>query len=60
MDYRSILKNQLEQRKIINPRFSMRSLAQKIELSPSKLSEISPRFADFKDLDGNIWGIEET
>lgn len=20
----------------------------------------SPRFADFKDLDGNIWGIEET
>lgn len=40
MDYRTILKSQLEQRKIINPRFSMRSLAHKIELSPSKLSEI--------------------
>lgn len=40
MNYRSILKNQLNQRKLINPRFSLRSLAQKIELSPSKLSEI--------------------
>ncbi len=40
MDYRTILKKQLDQRKVINPRFSMRSLAKKIELSPSKLSEI--------------------
>lgn len=40
MDYRTILKKQLAQRKLINSRFSMRSLAQKIELSPSKLSEI--------------------
>jgi transcriptional regulator with XRE-family HTH domain len=40
MDYRTILKKQLEQRKLINPRFSMRSLAMKIELSASKLSEV--------------------
>ena len=40
MDYRAILRNQLHLRKVINPRFSMRSLALKIALSPSKLSEV--------------------
>ncbi len=40
MDYRVILKNQLAMRKLVNSKFSLRSLAAKIELSPSKLSEV--------------------
>lgn len=34
--------------------------AKGIEVSEPEREGESPRFADFKDLDGNIWGIEET
>lgn len=30
-----------------------------VEVSTPEREGESPRFADFKDLDGNIWGIEE-
>lgn len=39
VDYRTILKDQLERRKRSNPRYSLRSMALKLDLSPSKLSE---------------------
>lgn len=40
MDYRDILKAQFQRRKELNPRFSLRSFAQKLGLSPSKVSEV--------------------
>lgn len=40
MNYRTILKDQLERRQTANPRYSLRSFAQRLEISPSKLSEI--------------------
>jgi uncharacterized protein (TIGR02147 family) len=40
MDYRDILKNQLQKRQKMNPRYSLRAFAKKLEISPSKVSEI--------------------
>ena len=40
MDYRDILKEQLKRRQELNPRFSLRSFAAKLEISPSKISEV--------------------
>lgn len=40
MDYREILKDQLAQRKEMNPKYSLRAFAKKISLSPSKVSEV--------------------
>lgn len=40
MDYREILREQLRRRQELNPRFSLRSFALKLEISPSKLSEV--------------------
>jgi len=40
MDYRDILKAQLQRRKELNPRFSLRSFALKLGLAPSKVSEV--------------------
>lgn len=34
--------------------------AKGIDVSEPHREGESPRFADFKDLDGNLWGIEET
>lgn len=34
--------------------------AKGIEISEPEREGESPRFADFKDLDGNFWGIEES
>lgn len=53
MDYRLILKNELENRCSQNPRYSLRAFARDLELSPSRLSEIlnykqglSPKYAE--------------
>ncbi len=40
MDYRDFLKETLERKQKINPRFSLRALAQQLGLGPAKLSEI--------------------
>lgn len=40
MDYRSILKEQLQSRQELNSSYSLRAFAKKLELSPSKLSEV--------------------
>ncbi len=40
MDYRDILKDQLKRRQSLNPRFSLRSFATKLGISPSKISEV--------------------
>lgn len=40
MTYRDILKNQLRRRQELNPKYSLRSFASRLEISPSKLSEI--------------------
>ena len=40
MNYKDILKQQLIKRQEVNSRYSLRSFAQKLSLSPSKLSEI--------------------
>lgn len=40
MDYREILREQLKRRQELNPRFSLRSFAVKLGISPSKISEV--------------------
>ncbi len=40
MDYREILKYQLQQRQEINPKYSLRAFAKKLSISPSKVSEV--------------------
>jgi len=40
MHYRDILKDQLKRRQDVNPKFSLRSFAMKLDLAPSKLSEV--------------------
>lgn len=40
MDYRSILKIQLQRRQELNPKYSLRAFAKKLEISPSKISEL--------------------
>jgi transcriptional regulator with XRE-family HTH domain len=40
MHYRDILKNQLQRRQAMNPRYSLRSFAAKLGVSPSKISEV--------------------
>ncbi|WP_413288093.1 hypothetical protein [Bdellovibrio sp. HCB337] len=40
MDYRDILKAQFQRRKEFNPRYSLRSFAVKLDLAPSKVSEV--------------------
>lgn len=40
MNYREILNSQLKRRQELNPRFSLRSFALKLKISPSKLSEV--------------------
>lgn len=40
MDYREILKHQLQQRQEMNPKYSLRAFAKKLSLSPSKVSEV--------------------
>lgn len=40
MDYRTILKSQLQRRQELNPKYSLRAFAKKLEISPSKISEL--------------------
>lgn len=40
MNYRDILKEQLQRRQELNPQFSLRSFAKKLGVSPSKISEV--------------------
>ena len=40
MNYRLILKEHLRRRQEVNPRYSLRAFAKKLEISPSKVSEV--------------------
>lgn len=40
MNYRDILKEQLQRRQELNSKFSLRSFAKKLDISPSKISEV--------------------
>lgn len=40
MDYREILRNQLQRRQEVNSKYSLRAFALRLEISPSKISEI--------------------